>query len=238
MDKKFLLVGNWKANKSILEIDDWVRKISEFRKLLQDNAHWLTVSIAVPFPFLLHFKKATQELPIVLSAQDVSAFPNGSYTGEVSARMLSELGVKFVFVGHSERRKLLGESPTLIEKKITQAIDQGITPIIGCQTFEEIPNTIRNFSPKQYVVMYEPFEAISNDSGFHPITSEGIGQTASDWLGKLNMQIQLIYGGSVSPDSISEISTITNIQGAAVGRSSLDASQFAGIIRSLVASRA
>lgn len=234
MRKPFLLVGNWKAHKTIQEIDSWITDFSSVSKIISQNKDWLTVAVAPPFPFLQYFKLKTSEIPVQLGAQDVSIFSDGSYTGEVSARMLSGLGTKYVFIGHSERRKLLNESATMIEKKISQAIKEGLIPIIGCQTIEEIPSNIRNFSVDQYVIMYEPYEAISTDSGFHQITPERIDQVTKEWMVRLNLKIRVIYGGSVTPESVENLARIPQIEGVGVGRISLDANQFSSIIRNLV----
>lgn len=235
MERKFLLVGNWKANKNESEIDQWIQEMSPLFEVITKNADWLTVAVAPPTLYLRYFKTKTVGTPIQLAAQDVSGYPNGSYTGEVTGKMLAETGVKYVFVGHSERRKFLNESPTLIEKKVAQAISEGIVPIIGCQTIEEVPATIRNFDSNQYVIMYEPFEAISNDAGFHPVTSQKIDQVISDWPGKLNLKIKLVYGGSVTEAMVADLKTIPNLDGAVVGRASLEAKAFSSIIKSLVA---
>lgn len=234
---KFLVVGNWKANKSLLEIDHWVSSIQRVEKLLKENSDWLTVTIAPPFTYLDHFRTKIAGSLIEIAAQDISIFPNGSYTGEITGKMLADLETKYVFVGHSERRKLLHESPVEIEKKIGQAISEGIIPIIGCQNFEEIPAVIRNYRPDQYVIMYEPFEAISSDAGFHPMTPEKIGQVINDWSTKLNIKMRIVYGGSVTRETITEFLKVPSLQGVVIGRESLEAEKLSSIIESIVKSR-
>lgn len=234
---KFLVVGNWKANKNLQEIDHWTSSTQKIEKLLKENGDWLTVAIAPPLVYLDRFRAKTTGGLIQMAAQNISIFSNGAYTGEVTGKMVVDFETKYVFIGHSERRKLLHESPVEVEKKIDQAISEGIIPIIGCQNFEEIPTTIRNYRPDQYVIMYEPFEAISSEAGFHPVTPEKINQVISDWVTKLNIKMTFVYGGSVTTETVTDISKISALQGLVVGRESLEAEKFSSIIESIVKSR-
>jgi triosephosphate isomerase len=217
---KFLIVANWKAN--VVEAKKWLQQFSIFNFQFSNK---IEVAIAAPYPLI-----DTIDQPFVRAAQDVSAFDAGAYTGEVPARVLAELGVKYTLVGHSERRKYLQETNATVEAKMKQAMQNGITPILCAQSLEEIPENIRNFPPDRYLVMYEPFTAISTGGQYHPESVENIVATLTDWKNKFNLGCRFLYGGSVNPDYVAELVT-SLVTGLVVGHASLDMETFAAIIK-------
>ncbi len=212
---KFLVVANWKANAPVA-----------YDFPVPDD---LEIAIAAPFPLITSISK-----PFTKAAQDVSAYPFGPYTGEVPARLLSELEVKYCLVGHSERRKWPGETNRQVEAKMDQAIKAGILPIICAQNLAEIPENIRNFEERKFLIMYEPSSAISAQGQYHAQTPENVMTTLTDWRNKLNLHCRFLYGGSINPDNVGsfltpEIRPI--ISGFVVGHASLNASSFSAIIK-------
>ena len=214
---KFLLVANWKANEV------------QSSKFKVQSSNELEIAIAAPFPLISIIPEE-----FTRASQDVSAYPTGAYTGEVPAKLLAGLGVKYCLVGHSERRKYLNETNNQVEAKIKQAVENGITPILCAQTLEEIPANIRNYSSDKFLIMYEPFSAISTEGEYHPESPDKIFATLTDWKNKLNLSCRFLYGGSVNPDDISnylEPRTYNLITGLVVGHASLDPSSFSAIIK-------
>ena len=210
----FLIVANWKSN--LVDINKWKFDVPEK----------IEVAVAPSFPFLHTVKGFT------LCAQDVSAYPPEAYTGEVAAKLLANIGVKYCLVGHSERRKNLHETNFDVEAKMNQAIQNGIIPILCAQTLEEIPENIRNLPGNKFMIMYEPASAISSEGQYHPEAPEKIQLTLSDWQKKLNLSCRFLYGGSVNPDDCSLfIAHCPLVSGFVVGHASLEAESFFAIIK-------
>lgn len=205
--EKFLVVANWKANPPV-----------KYDFSVPEN---LEIAIAAPFLFI-------SQIPpdFTRAAQDISAYPVGAYTGEAPGELLADLGVKYCLVGHSERRKYLHEGSVEVEAKMSQAIKNGLIPILCAQNLEEIPENIRNFSEDKYVIMYEPFAAISTAGQYHPESNDKILTVISDWKNKLNLHCRFLYGGSINPES-----DIPQVDGLVVGHASLDMATFSAIIK-------
>ena len=214
MDKRFLIVANWKAN--LVDTSKW--RLDVFEKI--------EIAVAPPYPLLSLVNGFT------LCSQDVSAFPVGAYTGETPAKLLASLGVKYCLVGHSERRKNLHETNLEVEAKIDQAIVNGITPIICAQSLEEIPENIRNLPGDKFMIMYEPASAISSEGQYHPESPEKIQSTLSQWQTKLNLSCRFLYGGSVNQEDCPLIiAHCPLVSGLVVGHASLEPESFFAIIR-------
>lgn len=227
---KFLLIANWKANKTIEEAKTWLNELLVHRSQFTVDTR-LEIAIAAPDTVI-----PTLPSEFTRVSQDLSAFPVGAYTGEVPARLLAGLGVKYSLIGHSERRKYLHETNIEVEAKMKQAIDNEIIPIICAQTLEEIPANIRNYPSEKFLVMYEPFSAISTDGQYLPESPEKVAAVLVDWKNKLNLDCRFLYGGSVNPnDQLLFQSLMTNDQsllsGFVVGHASLAAETFFVIIK-------
>lgn len=234
----FILIANWKASMTLTQSTQWLRSFVEKKPHKQSSFH-LDISIAPPFPLITPLSNQINEntVPFSLCAQDISAFPPGAYTGEVSAQLLASLNVKYALVGHSERRKNLGENNQLIEHKINLALQAGIIPIVCAQNLEEIPENVRNHDYNKFLIMYEPFSAISTNGMYHPESPDTIFQTLTDWSTRFP-KTKLLYGGSINSANVLPIVTrlyshIPNFSGLVVGHASLDITSFFEIIRSL-----
>jgi len=196
-----LIVANWKANKTKPEALAWWQTFSA-AKFSPQNIH---VVICPPFPYLLilqeQLSKSKFPFPITLGAQNLSPYPGGTYTGEVTARMLMGI-VTHSILGHSERRRWFKETPAIVAQKTIQSLDNHITPIISVDQVSYRQQLIQ-FDKNQLqkiIVMYEPPEAISRQEG--PI---GQGEPAD----KKNVEVAvndikliapaspILYGGSV-----------------------------------------
>lgn len=229
---KFLVVANWKANKTVAETKEWCKKWAEYTNFSKDNYDKTQIVLAPHFGLLHFFEESRWDFE--LASQDISAFPAGAYTGEEPAKLLADLGVKYCLIGHSERRKYLKESNAQVEAKMEKAIQNGIIPILCAQVSEEIPENIRNFSADQYLIMYEPFSAISTDGLYHFENTEKIATTLTDWKMRLNLKCQFLYGGSVNPENIDQLvgkQTSELISGLVVGHASLEVESFSAIIK-------
>ena len=190
----------------------------------------------------------------MLGAQDVFWEEAGPYAGEVSGRQLASLGVRYVIVGHSERRMYFGESDAMINKKIRAALKQNIMPIICVGEQEragaDIPPIvseqvraafagIKRESSKRIVVAYEPMWAISTTHGSQIDTPEGIFRArlaieksiAEIYDSIAVKNVRIIYGGSVRPEQIRVIMKEGHMDGVLVGRASLSAEGFGEIVR-------
>ncbi len=204
---KFLVVANWKANLPV-----------KYDFAIPDK---IEIAIAPAFPYLSNIPDG-----FVRAAQDVSANSLGAYTGEVPAEILAKLNVKYCLVGHSERRKYQGETNQIVEQKLTAATKAGLIPILCAQNLAEIPENIRNFSAGSFLIMYEPFSAISTNGQYHPESPERIMATIADWKSKLNLTCRFLYGGSVNPDT-----AIPPVDGLVVGHASLNSQTFFALIK-------
>lgn len=250
--RKDLIVGNWKMNVNHLEAIQVVQKLSY--RLVQGDYNRVDVVVCPPFTALRSTQTVIEadRLGIKLGAQNVEWHESGAFTGEVSASMLSKLSVKYVIVGHSERRALFGESDEIVSKKAEAVLAAGMTPIVCVgETLEErdagdaearvgsqLRNSITGIDPltiASIVVAYEPIWAIgtgrtasADDAGtmctFIRDQIRGVAGSAAD-------STRVLYGGSVNPGNIADLMAKKDIDGGLVGGASLDPDTFASVIR-------
>ena len=124
--RKTIIAGNWKMNKTASE----TKKFAEELKPLLPRAKWCEVVVCVPFVNIPAALKAFKDMRVSVGAENLYYEPSGAYTGEVSADMLKDLGVKYVIIGHSERRQYFGETDVSVNKKVHAALEAGLHPII------------------------------------------------------------------------------------------------------------
>ncbi len=245
---KKLIVGNWKMNPS---------SQAEAKRLAGDikrgagKSKKADLVVCPPFACLPEIKKILNKSRVALGAQDMFWEPTGAYTGEISGDMLKDSGVKFVIVGHSERRAL-GETDEMVNKKVKAALKQKLVPVVCVgekerdthgyylanvkkqieHAFAGVPGTLL----KNCVIAYEPVWAVGN-SGFHTATPHDavemaifIKKTLADsHSAKRAHDVRVLYGGSVSPKNAGEFLGQKEIAGLLVGRESLDAVKFLSI---------
>jgi len=224
------IIGNWKMNGNMADKESLFRAIH--RTKTNNN-------VIICLPFTLFCGK---NYDITIGAQDVSQYGNGAYTGDVSAQMLHDAGVKYVIVGHSERRLNHNENNNIVKTKSEQAIKNGITPIIcigetmaekrAGKTAAVIKKMLLESAPKsgKYIIAYEPRWAIG--SGKTPTKSE-IKTAVKIIADTLPRKMPIVYGGSVNQDNARDIVSIPNVSGLLIGGASLKSETFIPIIQSI-----
>ena len=226
------LIANWKSHHTITQSLLWLERLC---KINPTFAPQLQTVVCLPFTDLPEFNRQLAEtsLPLLTGAQDVSPFPAGKHTGEITAQMLSEL-VTYCLVGHSERRQQFGETSSLIAQKIFQLLDQGITPVVCLDTphlEEQIKALIQqNINPEDCIFAYEPEAAIGSGQ---PVTPSTANQFATKLSFLTSPQIRVLYGGSVTSQNAPDFVSQPHLQGILVGTDSLTPTDFGNIINSL-----
>lgn len=208
------IIANWKSNKTIAEALDWVSEVGP-NIPKRDN---LKVVVCPTFSALSEVKKtiAVGNFPLLVGAQDLSPFRSGAYTGEESASLIKQF-VDLAILGHSERREKFLETDEMIAKKVQQALQNNIIPLLcvqGGQT--SVPANCK-------LIAYEPIFAIGTG---HPDTPENADKVAVVLKQKHNSNLEVLYGGSVSSQNIKYFVSQENINGVLVGNASLDAEEF------------
>jgi triosephosphate isomerase len=245
---KPILVANWKMNKTVGEALDYVTLLKTLLAGYSDRR----VVIAPPFTALHAVGAAIRESGIGLAAQNLSESRDGACTGEVSARMLADVGCTYAIVGHSERRTFFGESNDAIRAKIGMALEYGIQPIFCIgetlqereagltfevleRQFKEGLNLLAACDIRKLLIAYEPVWAIGTGKTATPETAGEahafIRRLLEERSGaETARELPLIYGGSVRPDNIGRLMAQADINGALVGGAGLDADTFAQIV--------
>ncbi len=218
MGKKLVIAGNWKSNKTLAEADIWLREFQEHSAAQETGG---TIIIAAPFTLLSFLKEtiAAAKLPLQLSAQNVSPFDDGAYTGEVSSRQVKELA-DWVIIGHSERRKHFSETDEVLFRKAERAKTAGLR-VIYCVPDEktELPKISVD------VVAYEPVWAIGSGKADSPENANGVIASI-----KQRTSSMVIYGGSVTSENVASFVGQPAIDGVLPGGASLDPHTFAALI--------
>ncbi|OQX51206.1 hypothetical protein B5M47_01465 [candidate division CPR3 bacterium 4484_211] len=224
-----LVIANWKLHFDYQEARKWVQNFAGSVK----GTGLPEVVIAPSFLLVPALKKelAARDLKVKIGAQTVSSFEQGSYTGEVSARQLSEW-VNYVIIGHSERRKYFGETDKDVVEKVRRALRHQITPVICVSELSQVDCLVReDFKNKNLVVAYEPLFAIGSG---RPDTPQNISLVVDKICDRLERRVRVLYGGSVSADNAAGILKQGNVDGFLVGRASLDPVGFAELVKTLV----
>jgi len=241
---KKLIAGNWKMNGNLAANDALVRALVAGMK---DPA--CTVAVCVPAPYLAQVQMLRAGSALELGAQDVSQHEQGAYTGEVSAAMLKEFGVRYAIVGHSERRQYHGETDALVAEKARVALAAGVTPIVCVgETLAE------RESGKTEEVVKRQMAAVIHTNGhciseivvaYEPVWAIGTGRTATPEQAQqvhalLRAQlkaatehvdrIHILYGGSMNAANAAALLSQPDIDGGLVGGASLKAADFLQII--------
>jgi triosephosphate isomerase len=250
-----LMAGNWKMNLDHHQATHFVQKLAW---TLQDAKHdYASVEVAVLPPFTdlrsVQTLVDADKLDLVYGAQDVSAHTSGAYTGEISPVFLAKLGVTYVAVGHSERRQYHHEDDALVNAKAKSAFGQGIVPIIcigealevrkaGDQvshTLAQLDGAMQGIPAEQaaqVVIAYEPVWAIGTGEVATPEDAQEVcgairGRLAELYDAAVADAVRVLYGGSVKSGNVASIMAQPDVDGALVGGASLDAEEFARIVR-------
>ena len=244
-----LVAANWKMHKTVAEAVEFAHSLAPKLAHVRD----VEAAIAPPFTALAALGNALAGTPIALAAQNAHFEKQGAFTGEISVAMLVELGVRYVIVGHSERRQLFGETDELVAKKISAAQAAGLRPILcvgellverdAGRTFDVLARQLSGSLASadraraaELVVAYEPVWAIGTGRTATPALAQEahafIRARLADRFGADASRIRIQYGGSVKPENAAELLAQPDVDGALVGGASLDPESFSAIIRS------
>lgn len=255
--RKAIIAANWKMNMTVEETAAFIKTF------LAESGDETDVDVVIIPPFTALAKASeliSQCYSLKLGAQNMNAQKSGAYTGEISATMLRELFVRFVVLGHSERRQLFGETDTLINEKIHVAHEATLKPIFcigetlaerdGGQVEAVLSRQIREglagLEPKQIqetVIAYEPVWAIGTGRNATPAQAQEAhafirGQVAEIADHGVAERVRLQYGGSVKPGNAAALLAEADIDGALVGGASLDPRDFAAIVKAAKTAKA
>lgn len=201
------------------------------------------IAVCPPHVLLPAVAEALATSTVALGAQNVSEFTEGAYTGETAPAMLAELGCRFVLVGHSERRKLFGETSAVVAAKAQSALAAGLTPVIcvGEDLADRKAGTTNAVIAEQLepvdtalfgqcVVAYEPVWAIGTGETASPEQAQAahafIRETIAGRDPAAAGALRILYGGSVKPDNAAELFRMTDVDGGLIGGAALQAPDF------------
>jgi triosephosphate isomerase (TIM) len=255
MARKPLMAGNWKMNLNHVEAVGLVQKLAwtlEDKKYDPDKSE---VIVLPPFTNLRTVQTLVDgdRLEIGYGAQDVSAFDNGAYTGDISADMLLKLGCRYVVIGHSERRQHHGEDDTIVNAKTVKAVSSGLVPIVcvgeGLEvrqesrqvpvTLQQVEGALAGLTAEQVadlVIAYEPVWAIGTGRVATPEDAEEVCAAIRGWIseqhgGDIADRIRILYGGSVNASNVAALMVQPDVDGCLVGGASLSVEEFVAIAR-------
>jgi triosephosphate isomerase (TIM) len=237
--RKVIIAGNWKMYKTQGEAAEF---LMEFMPQIDDAPEDREVVLCVPFTDLTIVNKSLHGNRIRLGAQNVHWEDCGAYTGEISASMLTEMGVRYAIVGHSERRQLFGETDETVNLRLKAAQAGGLIPILcvgetkqqrdAGETerviISQLERGLVGVDLDRLVIAYEPIWAIGTGETCETTEANRVIGIIRDR--STNPQISIQYGGSVKPSNIDEIMAQPHIDGVLVGGASLAAADFASIV--------
>lgn len=248
--RKPIVVANWKMNNTVAESIKFVAALSTEIKAAGN----VDVVIAPPFTALYSIGVALADTEFKLAAQNVFWEESGAFTGEVAAPFLSEAGVSYVIIGHSERRQFFGETDETVNRRVLAALRNGLIPILCVGelsgerdagiTWEVVKRQLTGGFKNadisacgDFTIAYEPVWAIGTGRTATPAEAEEVHAGIRKFLrsscgADVADRTRIIYGGSVKPSNSRELLGQDDIDGALVGGASLDAKQFAAIVRS------
>ena len=247
--RKTIIAGNWKMNKTPSE----TKAFAEQFKAILPKTKWCDIVVCAPTVDLSAAVRAFKDSRIAVGAENVYFEKSGAYTGEISADMLADLGVRYVIVGHSERRALFGETDEIVNKKVLAALEAGLNPIIcvGESLSVRDGGTYLDFVTAQVraayagmdaadaartVVAYEPVWAIGTGRTATPEQAEevcaAIRATVSDMFGaEVAESLRVLYGGSMNEGNAALLLAEPDIDGGLIGGAALKADSFIQIVK-------
>jgi triosephosphate isomerase len=248
--RKKILAANWKMNLTHVEAESYVEAFLHEVGEVND----VEIVIIPSFTSIPTLAQASGKAPFIrVGAQNLHWERSGAFTGEISATMLRALFVKYVIIGHSERRTLFGETDEMVQKKVHTALEAGLRPImcVGESLAERESGSVQKVLGRQVdeglkdvsadhlsvmVLAYEPVWAIGTGRTASPAQAEEVHAFLRSLLAELFDQsaadkTRILYGGSVKPENTEDLMREPNIDGALIGGASLDPHSFARIIR-------
>ena len=244
-----IIAGNWKMNKTAKETKEFAE---EMKKIWEGRPKWCETVICVPACNISAATKAFKDLRIAVGAENVYFEPKGAYTGEVAADMLADLGVKYVIVGHSERRQYFCETDQTVNKKVHAVLNAGMNPIICVgESLEQREtgitdewialqvkaalNGVTAEQVRRCVIAYEPIWAIGTGK---TATAEQAAEVCKNiratirtlYGARVSRSITIQYGGSMNEKNAAELLSQPDIDGGLIGGAALVPEKFLAII--------
>jgi triosephosphate isomerase (TIM) len=250
--RKPFIAGNWKMN---MTAESSVALVTALKAAVKDVTA-VDIAVVPPFVYLAAVAKAAAGSNVAVGAQDVYFEANGAFTGEISCEMLKDIGCKFVLIGHSERRHVIGEKDDLINKKVLAVLKAGLKPIlcVGELLAEREANKTTSVVTEQttkglagvaadrlldVTIAYEPVWAIGTGKTATKEQAQEVHAMIRKLIAKLYSQdladkIRIQYGGSAKPSNAAELVGQPDVDGLLVGGASLKADDFAAMIKAAV----
>ena len=246
--RKTVIAGNWKMNKTPSETKEFMTQL----KAIMPKGRWCDVALCVPAVCIPTAVRAMRETRVGIGAENCNAHASGAYTGEVSAEMLVEMGVKYVIIGHSERRQYFNETDETVNKKLLKALEVGLRPIVcvGESLAEresgvtaeriqyQVKMALQNVQPDQIrkvVIAYEPIWAIGTGKTATVAQASEVCTLIRDTVRTLfgaraARSITIQYGGSMNAENAAGLLAQLNIDGGLIGGASLKPEAFKAIV--------
>ncbi len=250
--RKRIVAGNWKMNKTLKEGIELASEINAHVEKLENHA--IEVIVSPPFIHLSEISKIVNSNFISVAAQNCAAWPQGAYTGEVSAEMIRLIGVEYVILGHSERRKYFHEDGKTLNTKVKMALENMLKPIFCCGEVLEERESEVHFETvkkqlneglfnlpeedfKEAVIAYEPVWAIGTGVTATSDQAQEMHRfirllVAEKYGGNVAEDTTILYGGSCNPSNARELFSNPDVDGGLIGGASLKTEDFLGIITS------
>ncbi|TDT68575.1 triosephosphate isomerase [Hypnocyclicus thermotrophus] len=247
--RKTIVAGNWKMNKTNAEAVETLKKLAELTK----DIDGVEIVIGAPFTALSDAVKAVEGSKIKIAAQNMNPNEKGAFTGEISPLMLNAIGVKYVILGHSERREYYGETNEFINSKVKTALAHDLTPILcvgekledreanktEAVVEDHVKGGLKDLTKeeaKKVVIAYEPVWAIGTGKTASPEQAQEVHKfirnLLTDMYGEeIANEITIQYGGSMKPENAKELMSQKDIDGGLVGGASLEADSFAKVVK-------
>ena len=246
--RKTIIAGNWKMNKTATE----TKKFAEELKTILPKAKWCEVVVCVPSVNISTAIRAFKDMRVSIGAENLFYERSGAYTGEVSADMLKDLGVKYVIIGHSERRQYFGETDVSVNKKVLAALEAGLHPIICVgETLEQremgITMELIALQTKAALADVPAEKARKCVIAYEPVWAIGTGKTATSeqanevcnairatirhlYGARVARSVTIQYGGSMNPANAAELLAQPDVDGGLIGGAALVPEKFVEII--------
>lgn len=250
--RKLFIAGNWKMNLNGRKSCEIARKANKQVGTVDE----VSIAVCPPFVYLKDVVKLLGGSNIAVGAQNMYSEPEGAYTGEVAGSMLLDVGCRYVILGHSERRHILGETDQVVNAKILKALELGLEPIVCVgekleqreqgRTRDVVASQVRaalegvsQQRMRTVTIAYEPVWAIGTGKTATPEQAEEVHSMIRGLVGELYGQetagdLVIQYGGSVKPNNAEDLLKMENIDGALVGGASLKAETFVPIVQTAV----
>jgi triosephosphate isomerase len=237
--RKKIIAGNWKMYKTQAEAAEF---LLGFITKLDETPEERDVVLCVPFTDLWSLSKSLHGSRVKLGAQNIHWEDAGAYTGEIAGAMLTEMGVRYVIVGHSERREYFGETDQTVNLRLKAAQRHGLTPILCVgeskqqrdagetenHILAQLQQDLVDIDQNKLVIAYEPIWAIGTGETCDAVEANRVIGLIRSKLTNPDVSIQ--YGGSVKPNNVDEIMSQPEIDGALVGGASLEPESFARLV--------